>query len=124
MWLVVRMVILFLFIVYLSDLITTNNIQEYCRAVNLPTLALWLQGKILDDHVYTNVLTLDRNFCLIRCLRQRRCKSVNYNQDTLICQLNSESHVNQPSSIVVTSDNTQYFTIDDVDEVIKSTYIF
>ncbi|XP_052089178.1 uncharacterized protein LOC127725902 [Mytilus californianus] len=90
--------------------------EEKCEIVNLPLLPLSLREQILENYVYETNIQADNAFCLIRCLKQRKCKSVNYNTDTSHCQLNSEDHKTQLASLTSAPDYTQYYTIDDLDE--------
>jgi hypothetical protein len=66
--------------------------DETCDEITMPLLSAILQGKFLDGYVFGNIPVLDKNFCLIQCLHQRQCKSVNYEEDTSLCYLNNEEY--------------------------------
>ncbi|VDI54627.1 Hypothetical predicted protein [Mytilus galloprovincialis] len=105
-----------LFCVLILRSISAVKFAENCQIVYLPLLHLSLRDKTLENFVYETNIQLDKTFCLIRCLAQRKCKSVNYNTDTSVCQLNSEDHNTQPASLTASTDSTQYFSIDGIDE--------
>ncbi|XP_076079148.1 uncharacterized protein LOC143049372 [Mytilus galloprovincialis] len=100
------------------DSISTAEFAANCEIVYLPLLQLSLRDTILQNCVYETNIQPDKTFCLIRCLEQRKCKSVNYNTDTSDCQLNSEDHNTQPDSLIASKDSTQYYSIDGIDEKI------
>ncbi|CAG2225513.1 unnamed protein product [Mytilus edulis] len=105
-----------LFWVLILRSISAVEFTENCEIVYLPLLHLSLRDKTLETFVYETNIQPDKIFCLIRCLKQRKCKSVNYNTDTSACQLNSEDHNTQSASLTASTDSTQYYGIADIDE--------
>ena len=115
--LVLEFISLLLLVTKKDSYINAENVDETCDEITMPLLSAILQGKYLDGYVFGNIPVLDKNFCLIQCLHQRQCKSVNYEEDTSLCYLNNEDHNSQPLSLKVTIDSKQYYPVDSVNEV-------
>ena len=93
------------------------RLTDTCMVFQMPPLTSTIQGKYLIGFNFSSDFTADKNFCLIRCLKQRKCKSVNYHSQTTECQMNTETHTGQPSALIPSPDLTQYYSVDIINEV-------
>ena len=80
-------------------------------------------GKVLVNHGFVSLYLRSEALCAARCLRQKKCKSINFDRKERICALNAETHLTKAEQFVATSNKfVVYYTIDEWVKVIF-TYI-
>lgn len=92
-----------------SDSCTDFNVQITSSGVTDKTL---LGSAYFESSDFQNILS-----CGIRCLKQRKCKSINFNSETLLCQLNTENHITKTSSLNVSHSGFQYYNTQEWSQV-------
>lgn len=95
-----------------------------CARLSVPVVLSVNVGKVLADQSYLNLTANKLVVCGGRCMRQKKCKSVNYDAVTKDCTLNYKSHTSAPSSMVDTSNNDmKYFSVDQWPQVRTVIYL-
>ena len=76
-------------------------------------------GKVLVNETFASLSVRSVTLCAARCLRQKKCKSINFDRKERICALNSETHLTRPGQFGSTSNSfLVYYDISDWKQVI------
>ncbi|CAJ0568805.1 unnamed protein product, partial [Mesorhabditis spiculigera] len=70
-----------------------------------------MRKTILEGFVKKTVQVSGREQCLSTCLKEKEfvCRSVNYNHDTYMCELNAEDRRSKPTALSMTDINVDYY---------------
>ncbi|CAI4224501.1 unnamed protein product [Auanema sp. JU1783] len=65
----------------------------------------------LDGFVRKSIQVANREQCLSACLKEKEfvCRSVNYNYDSYLCEMNAEDRRSKPTHLRMAEDNVDYY---------------
>ncbi|KAK3590565.1 hypothetical protein CHS0354_039694 [Potamilus streckersoni] len=87
----------------------------------MPSISLGTKDKILINRSFLNLSLPLVSLCARRCIRQRRCLSINYVNGDDLCILNWASHVTAPGDFIGGPSDVVYYAITDWDEALAGT---
>ena len=86
----------------LSSLVVAYATKQ-CQQCNSTFSVL---GRYFKDHVISLENVKNIGMCYISCLRNRRCKSINFHIGDLLCELNDANRHTHPWDYVLKKDHT------------------
>ncbi|XP_033763099.1 uncharacterized protein LOC117344463 [Pecten maximus] len=90
----------------------TNIASANCSSTPVHLARFAQKNKTLNGYTYRQVShILNVHLCAEQCLLHRMCRSINYNRDLDLCDLNSEDHLSKPQSLSL-SVTSHYYIID------------
>ncbi|KAL3882713.1 hypothetical protein ACJMK2_029025 [Sinanodonta woodiana] len=110
------MIVLIIFLI--STLTFEWSLESNCNHIQMPSLSMETKGKILINHSFLNLSLPLVSLCARRCLRQRRCISINYVNGDNLCILNWASHITAPGDFVDGTSDVVYYAVTEWDEAL------
>jgi len=80
--------------------------------------------KKLNVSSYFAIRAKDLKLCGSQCLREKKCKSVNFEEEFELCELNEQSHLTSPNASLVPAIGVIYMPVEELEDLRVSLFNF